>query len=432
MRTFALAGAAAAAAMAAQAMSVCAVIRGSVEGIFGKDATVCGPAVTAKIDGLLPKERHDFAESAGGAAQERVQGFVLVDKAGFDIAILGRGRERVKSLDDVGGALCIQLRHGIKNAEGDPSPVFFRYNCMRQPRPVPRAYGAFYGLTDAEATRNPRSRFHRVTPAYVSSQARGVQPSATFYSMPDGWCIVFHFAWYRFFDMLPYQPSENPVSWRLVAERVRADGSVATWGSLADPVALSWPRAGAKFAEELRRDMVMNRDVFGIGFRDKLYEQDFRWRAYKKERYIGFFDPGVKTFEQKNPESDEVFYTKCMAPLLATDKALDEALYYNPIAREMKDLVRFPPVVNLPTTKFYELYSQLGRVLFSEEVFDAMRRDYLLARFTDGPLPAPPPREDDALKAAPPPKKKKSTVPTLDEDEAAGGKAIIELDDISF
>ena len=417
-----------AAALAAQAISVCAVCKGSYEDIFGKGQTSSrGNAAWANIDRLTPKERFDFAESAPDKPHpDHLMGFATANADAFSVVVASRGGGRAKSIDDIGGAITFQMRPSMRNSPADRPPVFFRYNCAYQPKPPPREYGDGYGAEFAESIRNPPSRIHRVTPAYFCRAVPSVTPSVTFLSLPDGWALVFTFAWSLFFDSLPYAADTLPQSWRLVVERTRPDGTTTSWGTLADPVAISWPRGGNKLVDDIHR-RALYADFFGRAYKHLSFAQDFWWGGYRTEKYIGFFDPGVVTFEPKNTASDEAFYTKCLAPLLKHNANLGEALFF-----DIKDGPAQPPAAAMTKVTFEEIFSQLHRVRHAGEDFDALRRDYLLARFLDEPLPSAVPPEDKTKKAAPPPKRNDKNAPALEDEEAAGGPALIELDDISF
>lgn len=414
-------------AAAAFALNVCAVHKGSADAFFGKDAQAQG-GISAAIDKLGPKEKGDFTEAdASKPAPDKLVGFALSNAKGFSVAVVSRSGRPAREIGEIGGSVTMQLRRGMQNGPGDLAPVFFRYFCGPQVKPPPIEYGAFYGATDAMIARNPRTRMTRLCPAYFCRGSQSVTPSVAFHPLADGWVLSFDFSWEQFFNCLPYVQGELPQSWRLVVERTRPDGSSASWGTLAEPVALSWPRGGDKLTDEIRLNIAYA-NCLGPAYRGIKDAQDFWWRAYKTEQYIGFFDPGIMTFEPKRPESDALYYEKCLVPFIKYNATLGDALYYN--IRE-ENAPKQPAAVLMEKATYDELYAQLPRIRFAAEDFDALRRDYLLARFTDGPLPSAVPPETKK-KAAPPPKKKVSTVPTLDEEEEAGGPALIDLDDISF
>lgn len=364
-----------------------------------------------------------FPGAADGTAGERLAAFATMGDSGFDISVVAEGAGGTPSFDDIGGDIVIQLRRGMRNGEADGAPAVFRCFCGKQEQPPPMRYGAFYGKTDSKVARQPGSRLERLVPAYFSSGSPSPLPDVSFKSMPDGWALTFSFSWAAFFDDLPFSDKGHPVSWRLLVRRTRPDGTATALGSTDSPVALSWPKMAGK-ADAVRKAVVGDKS-FGDSYDALRNELDFWFRAYRAERHIGFIDTGAETFEQKNPASDEIFYENFFTPFCEWNKFLQDALHTD---REIDN--GRPPAASMPKATFDELYAQLHRIAFAREGFEALRRDYLLARFTgeERPVAAIP---KPAAGTAPAAKTAPAAAPAMDiEGDGAGG--MIELDDIAF
>lgn len=366
-----------------------------------------------------------FSDAGGVAAGERLAAFATMSDAGFDIVVVAEGTGETPAFDDIGGDIVMQLRRGMKNGEADGAPVVFRCFCGRQEQPPPMLYGAFYGMTDSKAARMPGSRIERLVPAYFSSGSPSPLPEVSFKPMRNGWTLTFSFKWAEFFDDLPFADKGRPMSWRLCIRRTRQDGSVALLGSIDSPVSLAWGKGSPGQAMAVRKAVVCDKSC-GERYETLLGELDFWHGGFKAERHIGFFDTGRETFEQKNPASDEAFYESFFVPFREWNRSLQEALHI-----DNDGSTRKPPAVDMPKATFDEIYGQLSRVFYASEGFAALRRDYLLARFTGVDKPAfAAPKQAGA--ATPPNKQEVLAAPTMDIDGTGQSNGLIELDDIAF
>ena len=105
---------------------------------------------------------------------------------------------------------------------------------------------------------------------------------------------------------------------------------------------------------------------------------------------------------------------------------------------KMKDLLYFngregvpvPAVFKLEKSFRDEIFSKLERLLYLSHDLDSIRRDYLLARFTERPIPKPRVEAEKAKTEAKPKNKPKGNDELLDEPDTVGDA--IELDDIVF
>lgn len=417
-------------ALAAHAATICSVLREAPEDRLGKKELAKEEA-SRKIAELSPKELLPFAD-AGGGGVERLSAYATMEAGGYAVVVVASGRGRVETQDDIGGEIVMQIRRNMQNTDGDKAPTIFSYYCGRQERPPEMLYGAFYGKTDSRLARDPKSRLSRLVPGELAAGALEQLPKVSFRSLPDGWALVFSFSWVPFFDELlikegSSKASSSPVSWRLCIRRVRDDGTIATLGTPDDPVALAWPR-GFK-ADSLRR-AVIGDDVFRYRYSDLAYAYDCLYSAYKQERHIKSFDVGRETFEQKNGASDEVFYKNYFEPYRESNMELVKA-----VEADRRDTTQKPAVFSMPKATFDEVYSQLGRLYYARRNIEALRRDYLLARFAgekDPRYASPALEAARAKKEKAAAQEKPSSAPSMDMDEGSRGDALIDLDDITF
>ena len=416
VRTLALAATLAATLLSAAfpahgAANIYAVRRASFKSLFGEEP----PAIEAAFAKLADKQYQSFEGPAG------LKGAVIYDEEGFSILVYRDGGSRTASVADVGGMMTFQLRDGVKNSPTAYAPVIFSFDMDRHPAPPRGNPHRGTGGVEADHARAPRPRVQPLVAQYSDALTRRALPSYSFAPLPGGWYVKFYFSWLQFYGRLPFAEGKFPVSWRLVADYTAPDGSVSTWGTLDDPVILSWARGGDALVRDVQNAIFLSNSL-GPTYRDRSQYFDTRWSTYLAERYIGYFDPGRPTFESKNPDSDDVFYKNRAKPVIDANKNLDNALYFN-----FRDGKPQPDVMKMEKTFRDEIFSQLDRLIFIQGHFDRLRRDYLLARFTDKPVLPPP---VDQKKAKPKKKPVRGEDDLLDEPDTVGKG--MDLDDIKF
>ena len=400
-----------AAALPARGANIYAVRRGSFKHLFGEAPS----EIAAAFAKLTDKQCQPFEGPAG------LKGAVIYGEEGFSIIVYRDGGSRVASVADVGGTLTVQLRDGVKNSPTAFAPVLFSYDMDRHPAPPPaKPRGEPTGVEEDHA-RAPRPRVQPLVANYADIFSRRTLPAASFAPLPGGWYVKFDFSWLKFYGRLPFVEGKFPVSWRLVADYTAPDGSVSSWGALDDPVILSWARGGDAVVRDVENAIFLS-DALGPAYRDRATYFDTRWSTYLTERHIGYIDPGRPTFESKNPDSDDLFYKNRAKPLLDANKNLDNALYFNFLDGKPQ-----PDVMKMEKSFRDEIFSQLDRLIYVAGHFDALRRDYLLARFTDKPVLPPP---ADQKKAKPKKKPVKGEDDLLDEPDTVGKG--MDLDDVKF
>ena len=402
-------------ASSARAANIFAVRRGTVKSLLGEKPD----AISSALDRLDDKQAQSFV------GDPALKGTALFSNEGFDIVVfrIGEGVASPKGPGNVGGMLTFQLRDAPKNADDAQAPIIFSYDMNpKTPPPKAKPRGEPTGVEE-DAARAPRARVQSLVPEYDGFASRQPKPKAAFIPLPNGWCAIFSFPWTSFLDRLPFREGKYPVSWRLVADYAGPGGAEAAWGTLADPVMLSWGRPGDKFIDELRETASLSKSL-GPAAKERSTYYDTRWTTHRVERHIGYFDAGKPTFEPKNPDSDEMFYARCAQPALSANNNLLDALYFN-----IHEGVARPKVLTMPKSFQDEIFSKLDRLFFLAHDLDGLRRDYLLFRFTGKPMPAP---SDASAKATKKSGAGKASPDAGGLDPMAPVEGGIELDDITF
>ena len=403
------------------AATVYPVRRGSVESLFGKTDQSFAAALAR------PKERQfvDFTEQTPGEYPDRLSGTACYDDGGFTLFIISRGK-RAESVAACGGSISLYLRDGMQNTATDGVPVSVRYDMRKYPEPAPgKPYFASSG--ESSVTRSEPTRVSSECPSYGSLAVRQPpNPATQFYVLDDGWAISFAFRWVDFRDRLPFRENQRPISWRLVASRVRPDGSAAHWGTLSDPVLLSWAPAGANVFDDIPKDYFVSASIGPI-YRDHSGVARSFWTTHRTEKWIGYIDPGIPTFEPKNPDSDALFFERRLEPFLDGNDNIDKALYFN--FREGIPL----PVLTMTPAEREAIVAGLDRIVHVREMIDTLRRDYLLDCFLDRPVVqhiVPQAARPKRLK--PLDRKRDMSADELNLDGLGAGEPVGDLDDIAF
>lgn len=395
------------------AIEIYPVRRGSFKELFGEERA----AIDGSFAKLTEKQARPFEGDAG------LKGAAIFSGAGFQIIVFRDSGPRAVDPGEVGGTLAIQIHDGMTNADGAHAPVIFAYDM--EPRPVLKTamtHEASTGIEEDNA-RLPKSRVIPLVPAYRGFHSRRALPASTFQPLPNGWYAAFTFSWADFYGHIPFEEGILPASWRLVAEYTAPDGAVSRWGTLENPVALSWARGGDALVGSVRYELFMS-DSLGPAYRSRAAYCANRWTTHQTEKHIGYADPGKPTFEQKNPDSDALFYACCAKPLLDSNAKMNDVLYFN-----WREGPQKPGVLSLAKSFRDEIYSKLDRIFFFTHKVESLRRDYLLARFTDRPV-LPPPKAPEKEKPGVKAKPKKGADDLLDEPDTTGDG--IDLDDITF
>ncbi len=394
------------------AANIYPVRNASFKTLFGETAASISAAF-AKLDG---KQAQSFTGPAG------FKGAVLYSSEGFGVYVFQTGVKPVSAPGDIGGRLVVQIREGVKNTSTAQAPICFSYDMgKRTPPPPAKPRGEPTGVEE-DTARALKPRVQPLVPDYHGFATRNNLPAAGFAPLTDGWYLHFDFTWTSLYGRIPFDAGKFPVSWRLVIDYTAPDGSVSTWGTLDDPVVLSWARGGDQLVNAVHEE-VFGSNATGPRYRDNAEYFNTRWSTYKTEKHIGYFDPGKPTFEPKNPASDDVFFNLRVKPLIARNKNLEDVLFF-----DFREGIPKPKVLTMPKSYQDEIFSQLGRLYFIADDINRLRRDYLLARFTDRPVLPPP---TDKTKAKPKPKKKAPGADDLlDEPDTVGTG--VDLDDIAF
>ena len=397
-------------ASSAEAATIYPVRNASFKSLFGETYESIA-AGFAKFD---EKQAPHFTGPAG------LRGAVIFSSEGFYLFVFMKGIGRTTDIGDIGGRLIVQIRQGMKNSSTDHAPICFSYDMDKREQPIP-AKPSVSGIEERNV-RRLKSRVQPLVPDYNGFYTRNNRPNYEFSSLPDGWYASFYFSWTSLYGRIPFDEGKFPVSWRLMAEYTAPDGAVSTWGTLDDPIVLSWARGGDPLVNAVR-GAVMANDETGPRYRGRGEYFNTRWSTYQTEKYIFYFDPGKPTFEPKNPDSDDVFYKLRVKPMIDRNRNMDNVLYFN-----FREGMPKPKVLTMPKSYQDEIFSQLGRLYFIADEMNRLRRDYLLARFTDRPVLPPP---ADQTKAKPKPKKPVPGADDLLDEPDTVGKGI-DLDDISF
>ena len=360
---------------AVMAANIYPVRRGTIEEQFGKTDSEFAKAIAR------PKERQiaPFVEQTQGEHTDAISGIACYDEGGFTVFFISRGRPAA-SVPACGGSVSLYIREGMRNTATDGVPVSVRYD-MRDFPPQQPGLPYFASSGESSMTMSEPTRFYSDCPSYGSKAVRQPpQPSTRFYALDDGWALSFSFRWIDLIERLPFREGQRPVSWRMVATRVRPDGSVAAWGSLADPVILSWATAGDSFLDEIPKHYFLNA---GIGPTYRAHAEVARsfWTTHRTEKWIGYLAPGIPTFEPKTPDSDDIFFTRCIEPFLDGNDNIDQAIYFN-----FRENTPPPLVLSMAPAERAALVGGLDRIIHVNELIDVLRRDYLLNRFLDRPI----------------------------------------------
>ena len=360
---------------AVMAANIYTVRRGTIEGLFGKTDNEFAKVIAN------PKELKiaPFVERAPGEHPDVLSGIACYDEGGFTVFFISRGRP-AESVPACGGYFSLYFRDGMQNTATDGVPVSVRYDMRDFPAPKP-GLPYFASSGESSTTRSEPTRYSSDCPSYGSKAVRQPpRPATRFYTLGDGWAISFSFRWIDFNDRLPFREGQRPISWRMVATRVRPDGSVAAWGTLAEPVILSWATASDGFLDEIAKYYFLNAGI-GPTYRDHAEVARSFWTTHRTEKWIGYLDPGIPTFEPKNPDSDEMFFTRCLEPFLDGNDNIDKAIYYN-----FQENIPQPKVLSMVPAERAAIIAGLDRVINVNEIIDALRRSYLLDRFLDRPV----------------------------------------------
>lgn len=411
-------------ALSSIASSVYPIKFGQIDDVFGK--------VPKEVEYVFshPAKRQ-FApfteENASIKAPDRCFGAGCYDANTFNLLFYVQG-DRRESIADCGGSFSIYLRPGMENTPTSGAPVMLVYTMEKFPARLP-SKPMFVPVNNENSTiRTDPIRFSSEMPTYGNSHVRvpAADPKVHFQPMEKGWCVRFSFRWLDFQDRLPFAEGQYPVSWRLIVKRTRADGSVATWGSLAEPVLLNWGRPGDAIVDDIPLNYFLHNNVGPAYAGAAGFLRGF-WTTSRTEKWMLYLDPGIPTFEPKNPESDDLFVKSQVEPILDSNANIEKAIYFNG-----KQQIYEPPIKSYAKAERRAILAGLDRILYVTERIDDARRDYLLARLLDKPVPV------RTMPKAAQPKKLKKIDRNRDfsaDDlglEDTGDGDLIELDDIDF
>lgn len=358
-----------------------------------------------------------------GMAMENLFGCVYMSHGSFSIVIVSKEGKPANTISDIGATFMVQIRPNMKNKDDDGSPVIFHLDTSAFITP-PQRDSFTHENGEAGINREGPNRIINLCPAYRSRYVDTPDVRYKFRGTDDGYVVVFSFSWIEFLDRLPYTYGANPVSWRSAVMIGYKDGKKANWGTIDDPIAISWPRGGDALTEKMRRNMLYSKKL-GDYYKGVFDDHNFLWSGYSTEKFFDYIKVDHPTFENRNPESDEVYYNGSFLSLKAFNENIYKATFY-----DTKNGPKIPPAEEYPKVTFDDLYSQFDRLLFCNEDFEALRRDYILAKMLDEPIPFyPKPKSFEKKGSAG--KKKVSSSPSL-EDDSESDASIIDLDDLSF
>lgn len=400
---------------------------------FGMPERILGSNPATISRGFKTKKAREFMafKETGDAphADETCYGSACYSKLGFSIMLYVEGTPR-KEIPDCGGTFSFAIHTSTTNGPLDGAPVLFEYTLERFPElePVLGTFGFFNN--EAAYVHSDPVRYSFVTPSYGSAAVRVLpkEPKTAFYPLEKGWALVFSFRWQEFQDRIPFHEGKYPIGWRLTATRAREDGTTATWGTLADPVILSWGRPGDAFVDEVAMGYFME-NMLGKHYRDTMSFLRQDWTTYRQERWVAALDLGLETFEKKNPVSDDLFFTRIVGPIFEANDNIDKAIYHN-VDSLKKEYVPRPKVADFSKAKRRAIVAGLDRIIFIEETIENARRDYLLARFFGEEVPT-----HVVPKTAKPKKLEKIDAGALSTDDLSLDDMDgmdIELDDVGF
>ena len=370
-----------------------------------------------------------FDETSGKPhPQEACFGSVCYDALFLNVGFFVKG-QRLEEAGQCGGSVSLALYPCMENTTTSFPPIMIDYTLEAFPVRAPGRFRQWStGIENAKLYTDP-VRYSYATPNYGSRKVPMPLrlPEVKFQPLEQGWAVIFTFRWIDIFDRVPFREGTYPESWRIVANRTREDGTVATWGTDAAPVVLSWGRPGGDFFDSFCRELLCN-FIIGQKYRERSGTLRTYWSCYKEEQWMGYLDAGRPTFETKNPASDALFFERCAGPLLERNSNIDKAIF-----ESEKAGVPVAPVRSMSLADRLDIISKLDRIFYVSEFMDEARRDYLLHRFLGEPVP----QITVDAKARPKKLKKLDANREMSNDDLSldGGlddDGLIELDDIGF
>ena len=288
----------------------------------------------------------------------------LTDKLSFS-AVFGERALVLRFSGAADGTYKVQIRPGVRNDEDVASPIAFAYETATRK------------LTNLCPARNTAAT-RRVTPSVGGVPSKKDAPfTALTFSVP-------------FREYLAFAPfakvGKRPVSWRVAIAYTAPDGKTATWGTPEDPNFFSWTKGpdAAKAQEFFFMDP---------GFKNAW--GDARWWACGmndrggKEKWIGYLDPGVETFQWRNAASEKLFVLRRAEKTLRVYEPFLELLSF----KESGEDASRPAILRASQADRDAYFKKLPGLLHAKDEFIRERRAYLLDRFLGRESPELPPRE---------------------------------------
>ncbi len=239
-----------------------------------------------------------------------------------------------------------------------------------------KPYSLAYGVPNVRIRQWPRLRSYG--PDYPDMRpVLQVAPNTG-----GGWRASVSVGWLSLYGHWPMQGAANRDVWCVGLDRSPDTGK---------PVAfhLVWPKGSAaefkKFAGRINTGSLSSIYTAEL---NRTYEV---WMTASRERYYPFAKTAKPCFNRYDLESDEMFLTRLVQPLvdanenawqiLRTDKEHKSKLDMQPDAVKMK------------------IWEMLGRMLFLSHDVGLLRRDYLAGRFADKLPPEPVKKVDNGRRA---------------------------------
>lgn len=219
-------------------------------------------------------------------------------------------------------------------------------------------YNFAYGVPNIHARLYPQLR--DFSPAYPE-----LDPWFECNGNPEGgWHVTLSFRWYELYGLWPMARAGKSDLWFVGLERSPETGK---------PLAgrILWPRgneaAWAKFCGSLHYLCISDR------YRRELGRTRDVWATGQAERYYPFAATKEETYHRYSQDSDPIFYSRVVMPLLDANANAWELL-------EVRRKEPNPALETKPDTIRHEVWKNLGNLLYFSHTIGEKRLEYLEGR----------------------------------------------------